>query len=468
MSRLIAISNRVSAGGGSHGGLAVALTAALNSYGGIWFGWSGEVIDSFSGQVNLSRENGLTTATVDLEEQDVEEYYDGYANRTLWPLLHYRVDLAEYERSFADGYHRVNERLAQTVVPLIEPEDLVWIQDFHLIPLGSRLRQAGIENRIGFYLHTPWPPRRLLTTLPEATELVENMFDYDVVGFQTREWLETFCEYAVHEMGARIEDDVLHRAGRAVRLLVCPVGIDADGFAQAACGEAAQAAMARVDASLVGRALIVGVDRLDYSKGLEERFLGYERFLASHQNAWNRVVLLQIAPPSRAGVASYQRIRASLEQQAGRINGAYADLDWVPIRYVNQGYGHDMLAGVYRASRVCLVTPLRDGMNLVAKEYVAAQDPADPGVLILSRFAGAAEQMQGAILVNPYSAEEIADALERALAMPLAERQERWGTMMEQLREQNVFWWLETFHEALSAAPQRDEEPRHPDGIAAE
>ncbi len=453
MSRLIAISNRVSAGGGSHGGLAVALTAALNAYGGIWFGWSGEVIEKFTGQVNLCREDGLTTATVDLEEQDIEEYYNGYANRTLWPLLHYRIDLAEYERSFADGYHRVNERFAQTVVPLIEPDDLVWIQDFHLIPLGWRLREAGVENRIGFYLHTPWPPRRLLAALPEAMQLVENLFEYDVIGFQTQEWLESFCEYAVSQMGAWIEQDTLRWEGKAVRLLVCPVGIDADAFAEIARGKTALAALEKIRTSLVGRALIVGVDRLDYSKGLEERFLGYERLLADHPEVRSQVVLLQIAPPSRAGVGSYQRIRASLEQQAGHINGAYAALDWVPIRYVNQGYGHDTLAGVYRASRVCLVTPLRDGMNLVAKEYVAAQDPDDPGVLILSRFAGAAEQMKDAILINPYSAEEMADALKRALDMPLAERRARWRAMMDQLRDENVFWWLKTFHEALSASP---------------
>ncbi|MCB5426439.1 trehalose-6-phosphate synthase [Altererythrobacter sp. CC-YST694] len=450
MSRLIAISNRVSAGGGSQGGLAVALTAALNAYGGIWFGWSGEVIEKFSGQVNLSRVNGLTTATVDLEEQDIEEYYNGYANRTLWPLLHYRVDLAEYERTFAHGYHRVNERLAQTVIPLIEPDDLVWVQDFHLIPLGKELRGSGVKNRLGFYLHTPWPPRRLLSTLPEAMVLVENLFEYDVIGFQTSEWLEAFCEYAISQMGAQIEGDVLRRGGRTVRLLACPVGIDADGFAEIARSDAAQESLNRIRESLVGRALIVGVDRLDYSKGLEERFLGYERLLVDHPEMRNRVVFLQIAPPSRAGIASYQRIRSSLEQLTGRINGAYAALNWVPIRYVNQGYPHDTLAGVYRASRVGLVTPLRDGMNLVAKEYVAAQDPDDPGVLILSRFAGAAEQMKDALLVNPYSAEEIGDALKQALEMPLAERQERWRAMMEQIREQNVFWWLDRFHKALA------------------
>jgi trehalose 6-phosphate synthase len=455
MTRLIAISNRVSAGGGSAGGLAAALTAALNAQGGIWFGWSGEVTEKFSGQINLTRTDGLTTATVDLEEQDVEEYYNGYANRTLWPLLHYRVDLAEYERSFADGYYRVNQRLAQTVLPLIEPDDLVWVQDFHLIPLGRDLRQAGVKNRLGFYLHTPWPPRRLLPTLPEAMDLVDSLFAYDVIGFQTQECCDAFCEYALAEMDAAIDGDVLKCDRRRVRLLVCPVGIDADDFAEIARGDAARKAFDRIRASLVGRALIVGVDRLDYSKGLEERFLGYERLLTHHPELHNGVVFLQIAPPSRAGISSYQRIRANLEGLTGRINGAHAALDWVPIRYVNHGYSHETLAGVYRASRVALVTPLRDGMNLVAKEFIASQDPEDPGVLVLSQFAGAAKQMQDAILVNPHSPEEIADALKRALEMPLAERKARWRALMQGLQQENVFWWFDRFREALAAAPSK-------------
>jgi trehalose 6-phosphate synthase len=452
MSRLIAISNRVSAGGGSAGGLAVALTAALSAQGGIWFGWSGEVTEKFTGQINLNRVGGLTTATVDLEEQDVEEYYNGYANRTLWPLLHFRVDLAEYERSFADGYYRVNQRLAQTVVPLIEPDDLVWVQDFHLIPLGRDLRTAGVRNRLGFYLHTPWPPRRLLPTLPEARALVESLFAYDVIGFQTQEWCDAFCEYALAGMDAELEGDILRYQGRTVRIVVCPVGIDADEFAQIARGEAARSAFDRIRASLVGRALIVGVDRLDYSKGLEERFLGYERLLSDYPELRDNVVFLQIAPPSRAGLASYKRIRSRLEGLTGQINGAHAKLDWVPVRYVNHGYPHETLAGVYRASRVGLVTPLRDGMNLVAKEFVASQDPEDPGVLVLSQFAGAAEQMKDAILVNPHSPEEIADALKQALAMPLAERKARWCSLMQGLRDENVFWWFDKFRDALEAA----------------
>ena len=458
MSRLIVISNRVSAGGGAQGGLAVALAAALREMGGIWFGWSGEVTDEFTGHINFQRRDGVTTATVDLEQQDIEEYYNGYANRTLWPLFHYRIDIAEYERDFADGYQRANERFADTVAPLIEPDDVIWVQDYHMFPLGAELRRRGVRNRMGFFLHIPWPPRRLLVTLPEAPDLVRSLLEYDVLGFHTSEWLQSFCDYARDELGGSVdEDNILTLDERSVRLVAVPIGIEAAEFAAIAARDKALETCERVTRSAVGRALIVGVDRLDYSKGLEERFLGYERFLSEHPEERKEVVLLQIAPPSRGSVESYQRIRNSLESLAGRINGAHAALDWVPIRYVNQGYPREMLAGVYRASRIGLVTPLRDGMNLVAKEYVAAQNPEDPGVLILSRFAGAAEQMTDAILVNPHSAEEIADAIRQALRMPREERVRRWRALMDGVTREDVFWWSRCVTEAIMSVPAQAE-----------
>lgn len=458
LSRLIIISNRVSAPTDSHsgaqGGLAVALAAALREYKGIWFGWSGETTEQFTGHINFQRSGGVTTATVDLEEQDVDEYYNGYANRTLWPLFHYRIDLAEYERDFAGGYSRVNDRFAATVRPLIEPDDAIWIQDYHMFPLGSALRERGCGNRIGFFLHIPWPPRRLLAVLPEAAAIVGHLFAYDVIGFHTQEWLDSFCDYAIDEMGAVLDGDQLRLGDRSVQVMANPIGIDAKEFAEASRTPTARLAYRRMRDSAVGRDLIVGVDRLDYSKGLEERFLGYERFLQAHPEERKEVFLLQIAPPSRGAVGSYQKIRATLEGLSGRINGAYADTDWVPIRYVNQGYPREQLAGIYRAAKIGLVTPLRDGMNLVAKEYVAAQDPEDPGVLILSRFAGAAAQMGvGAILINPYSAEEISDAIIAALKMPRFERIERWRAMMDNVEAEDVVWWRKRFTDALIGEP---------------
>lgn len=455
MSRLIVISNRVQApqpgtGGGAQGGLAVALNAALAEEDGIWFGWSGETSDNR--ELRFQTYGGVTSAVMDLSEQDVEEYYDGYANRTLWPLFHYRLNLTEFERDFQGGYERVNRVFGERIGPHIEPDDLIWVHDYHMIPLGWVLRQQGITNRIGFFLHIPWPPRRLLTALPDHRRMVEALFAYDVVGFQNEEWLDSFFNYVREEMDGTIDGNRVTVGGRTIAAISCPIGIEAKDFIAGAAGAVARAAQLNQLESAVGRSLIVGVDRLDYSKGLPERFAGYERFLQNHPDRRALVYLLQIAPPSRTAVQTYRDIRNTLEQQSGRINGAYADTDWVPIRYVNKGYPREVLAGIYRAARIGLVTPLRDGMNLVAKEYVAAQDPRDPGVLILSRFAGAAQQLAcGALMVNPYSAEDMADAIDKALRMPRAERIERWQAMIDNVVDEDVIWWRKRFIDALTA-----------------
>ncbi len=451
MSRLIVISNRVSApkaksASGAQGGLAVALLAALRENRGLWFGWSGEECETFEGKLDMQRKDGVTTVTIDLERQDIEEYYNGYANRTLWPLFHYRIDLAEYERTFGSGYERVNELFADAAAPLIEPDDLVWIHDYHMIPLGKMLRDRGVKNRLGFFLHIPWPPTRLFVSLPYHERLVRTMLDYDVIGFQTQEWLESFAHYIEKEMGGTVDEDGTVRCeGKTVIARAYPIGIDFDEFTEAGESVEAKQAYDQLQASTLDKKVIIGVDRLDYSKGVEERFQGYERFLVNNPERTNSVVLLQIAPPSRGEVHTYQEIRERLETQSGHINGRYADVDWVPIRYVNRGYPRNALAGLYRASAIALITPLRDGMNLVAKEYIAAQNPEDPGVLILSRFAGAAAQLQEAMLVNPYSADEISEAITRALDMDLDERKERWRAMYERTRDEDVNWWRDKF-----------------------
>ena len=452
MSRLIVVSNRVNppnpaeGGEGSVGGLAMALAAALREYSGIWFGWSGKTIPEFTGQLNMQRIEGVTVATVDLDETDYQEYYNGYANKTLWPLFHYRVDLTAYDRSFGEGYDRVNKRFAETLAPLIEPDDIVWVHDYHLIPVARELRRMGITNRIGFFLHIPWPAHQLVVTLPRHRQLVEALFDYDLVGFQTEESLQAFEGYVFSEIqGSKNANGELVAFGRRTRAEAFPIGVDAQDFAEIVQSENARKTYDRMMAHSVFRKMIVGVDRLDYSKGLEERLIGFERFLHDHPDMRREVLLLQIAPLSRDEVEAYQDLRGRLDGLIGRINGAYAEMDSTPIRYVNRSYRRDELAGVYRAAKAALVTPLRDGMNLVAKEFVAAQDPADPGVLVLSRFAGAAEEMKDALLVNPYDVEGTAKALARGLAMPLDERQERWSRMMQGLRDNDVFRWCDDF-----------------------
>ena len=463
MARLVVVSNRVGAptddSAPSVGGLAMALSAALREHGGVWFGWSGRTTDEFTGRLRLGDHQGVTVATVDLEDQDVQEYYNGYANRTLWPLFHYRTDLTAYERSFDAGYARVNAQFADTLLPLLLPDDIIWIHDYHLIPLGRELRRRGVSNRIGFFLHIPWPARRLFLSLPRHAELVKALFDYDLIGFQTRDSLSAFQDYVVQSAGGVLEVAGWARAfGRRARLGAFPIGLDAAAFAAAAVNEAALAWRERMQTSLAGRRMIIGVDRLDYSKGLEERFLAYEQFLVAAPEMQEQVFMLQIATPSRDEVPAYQEIRSRLDAVSGRINGAFATADWVPVRYVNRTYRRDELAGLYRSAALGLVTPLRDGMNLVAKEYVAAQDPRDPGVLVLSQFAGAAEQMTQALLVNPFSREEMADAIARGLAMPRAERLRRWESLMDDVTSHDVTDWRDSFVRALEATPAREPE----------
>ena len=451
MNRLIIISNRVSApmargDKASQGGLAVALAAALRESSGIWFGWSGNATDRFTGEISVQKTEGVTTATVDLEEQDIDEYYNGYANRTLWPLFHYRIDLAEFDRLFGAGYERVNQRFAATVAPLIEDGDLVWVQDYHLIPLGQELRRKGLKNKLGYFLHIPWPPHRLITALPFHRRLVESMLEYDLIGFQTNEWLESFHHYIERELGGSVEADGTIIVGdRRARTGAFPIGIDAGEFDALIETPDADVAFQTLRESAQGRKCLIGVDRLDYSKGLVERFNGYRRFLEENPDWLHKVYLLQIAPPSRGEVHTYAHIREELDELSGRINGEFAHVDWVPIRYVNQGYPRGGLAGLFRAADVGLVTPLRDGMNLVAKEFVAAQDPADPGVLILSKFAGAAEQMTDALHVNPYSKDELSDRILQALNMPKTERRARWEKLVEGVRKDDVHAWRRDF-----------------------
>ncbi|MDO8323708.1 MAG: alpha,alpha-trehalose-phosphate synthase (UDP-forming) [Phenylobacterium sp.] len=454
MSRLIVVSNRVNAptgkGDETVGGLAMALSAALREYSGLWFGWSGKTTDKFTGELNVERCDGVTVATLDLEETDLNEYYNGYANKTLWPLFHYRQDLTAYDRSYGEGYERVNQRFAETLAPLIEPDDLIWVHDYHLIPLARELRKLGVKNRIGFYLHIPWPAHQLMVTLPGHQKLVQSLFDYDLVGFQTADYRQAFEEYVLTEAKGVMVGSDLRAFGRTVKVGAFPIGVDAAEFAEMAKSERAWRTYNVMMAHTAFRSLIIGVDRLDYSKGLEERFAGFEHFLAHNPDVRREVLFLQIAPVSREGVEAYQEIRARLDSLSGRINGEYADIDWNPVRYVNKTYRRDELAGVYRAARVALVTPLRDGMNLVAKEFVAAQNPDDPGVLILSRFAGAADQLKQALMVNPNSPEEIAEALKRALAMDLSERVARWAEMFENVTREDVNAWRDAYVGALS------------------
>jgi len=459
MGRLVIVSNRVGSSlKGNEGGLATAMLAAFDQREVIWFGWSGEVTDEPSGPTRVHREGRLTRMLVDLERSDYEGYYLEFANCVLWPVFHYRVNLAEYGRERWAAYTRVNEMFAERLVPALEPDDILWVHDYHMIPLGSALRQRRVDNPIGFFLHIPFPAPEVLATLPVHEALVRALFAYDLVGFQTQKDLQAFRDYVEREAGGWSDDDgTMHAYGTSVRTGSFPISIDTRLVAARAARATSTRRAARLRDSLSDQQLVIGVDRLDYTKGLVHRFDAVERLLEGNPEYRRSVVVLQIASPSREDVPEYQRIRAELDARIGRINGRFGEPDHLPLRYINRSFRQETLLGFYRASRVALVTPLRDGMNLVAKEFVASQDPDDPGVLVLSRFAGAATELTTALIVNPFDVDQIAGALDQALTMPVEERRARYETMMAQLDGHDVHAWREGFLDAL----------QHPDRVFA-
>jgi trehalose 6-phosphate synthase len=456
LARLIVVSNRVALpsrnGSNQAGGLAVAVRTLLKRHPGLWFGWSGKIADDHD-EVALRtvRENGVSYVVSDLTAEDYQEYYNGFANRVLWPLLHYRLDLAEYVRRDLSGYRRVNAHFAAQLHALLEDDDLVWVPDYHLIPLAKMLRDRGCRSRIGFFLHVPFPPPDLLTTLPNHEWLIPQLCAYDLVGFQTESDAANFSRYLERECRLpRIGPDGFQTAERAVRIGVFPIGIETAEFHRLARRAVRAPLVREVMDSLAGRAMMIGVDRLDYSKGLAQRMDAFERFLALYPDWRGKVTYLQITPKSRSEIPEYIAMERAVSVAAGHINGSYGEAAWTPIRYVNRAYSRSVLAGLYRSARAALVTPLRDGMNLVAKEYIAAQDPDDPGVLILSRFAGAAAECGAAMLVNPYDPETVAISIARALAMPIEERRERHEELYRVIAQNDIRAWGDAFLAALT------------------
>ena len=447
MGRLVVVSNRVPAPrerGNPAGGLTVGLKDAIRGQPTLWFGWSGQVSAGTDAdpKPKSSTQAGVTYATIDLTPAQNRGFYEGFSNRILWPLCHYRMGLVEYSRDDLETYLSVNALFARCLLPMLRADDVIWVQDYHLIPLGAALRELGVTARIGFFLHTPFPPLALFGALPGAGLLIRAMAAYDLVGLQTEE-----------DRGHL--DQSLRAEAVTATTAAFPIGIDPDEFAKQAAKASRGTDLVRLTESLSGRALILGVDRLDYSKGLPQRFQGYERLLKRFPEHRGKVTFLQVAPVSRGDVAEYKALRRRLDEQAGRINGSWAEFDWMPIRYITRAIARNTLAGFHRFARVGLVTPLRDGMNLVAKEYVAAQQPTDPGVLVLSRFAGAAPELSEAVLVNPYDPDEIAEGLHLALSMPESERRARWESLNAAVHKVTAASWARDFLVALDRQQPR-------------
>ena len=455
MSRLVAVSNRISVPkrGAVPGGLAVGLLAAMQARRGMWFGWDGETAEKAGDEPSVAHKEGVTFASIDFDETEYKEFYLGFCNGTLWPLFHYFVDGFRYNDTQYEAYQRMNQRYARLLQPLLEPDDLIWVHDYHLFPLAQRLREAGVQQPMGLFLHIPFPNIEVLRVLPVYGELLQAMLAYDVLGFQTETDREAFRAAVAYVWGQQAleGDNAVTVSGRRVVTGVYPIGVDVDAIQREATESLVSEPVKRMIAGMLGRKLMIGVDRLDYSKGLVERFKAYERFLETHPENQNRVSFLQIAPLSRSDVRAYAEIRRDLEQTTGRTNGRFADTDWTPIRYLNRNFPHDVLMGFMRSALIGIVTPVRDGMNLVAKEFVAAQDPADPGVLILSTLAGAARELGSALMVNPYDSRGMAHAIQQAFNMPLAERRERHQAMIEVLRRNSISAWHTSFVSTLES-----------------
>jgi trehalose 6-phosphate synthase len=460
VTRLVAVSNRVASPRSdpkSAGGLAVGVMAALEQYGGVWFGWNGKTTQGEPGEPNFEKVGNVTYATIDLNERSYDLYYNGFSNTSLWPVCHYLLEFFRYDQREYDEYRRVNALFARKLLPVLQPDDVIWVHDYHLIPLASELRRAGVTQPIGFFLHVPFPDIEMLRVLPVYSQLIRSLCAYDVVGFHTPSDLRAFNEaVAQHDIGGIEHADRRKKdLSRKTQADVFPIGINVENCQNLATASVKNDSVKRMVNHLHGRDLIIGVDRLDYSKGLEHRFDAIEKLFDNYFEHRNNVSFIQIAPTTRSGVRAYADIRNNLERATGRINGKFADIDWVPIRYLNRAFDRPTLMGFFREARVGLVTPIRDGMNLVAKEFVASQSSDNPGVLVLSTMAGAAQELSDAVLINPYDIDSVSDSIHKALTMPLGERKERHQGMIEILKKNDITRWRTRFVDALVETRER-------------
>jgi trehalose 6-phosphate synthase len=451
---LVVVSNRVARGKASEpmtGGLAAALLPVVEKSGAIWVGSSGRVSDRVQKEpfAEVEALGAGALALLDLPAAHYGGYYEGFANSALWPALHSRSDLISVSQGDYLSYREVNAFMARALLRFQKPDTAFWVQDYHFLALGAELRNLGVTGPIGFFLHTPWPARSVIEGVPHHRELIEAMLAYDLIGFQTDDDCENFQSYLRENLGLPVRGDIVTSMHGRTRVAVFPIGIDAEKFAQYAAKSITHPDVSRLRRSLHGEKLAIGVDRLDYSKGLVNRISAFDRMWTERPALLRAVSLLQIATPSRGAIEAYGNLQDEVARLVSDVNGRHGEVDWTPIRYLNKGFSQAVLAGLYRTAQVGVVTPLHDGMNLVAKEYVAAQNPVDPGVLVLSKFAGAANELNAALLVNPHDIDGMARTIAVALSMPLTERRMRYEAMMKKLQSQTIQQWFSDFTEAL-------------------
>jgi len=430
------------------GGLVSALMPVFKAAGrGLWIAWSGTGGGRAAhARVELSADPRVTLRLVQLPERDVSGAYYGFSNRGLWPLSHYFVGRCQFRSDQWHSYERVNTLFAAAVLEELQPDDLVWVQDFHLATLPGRIRKARPRASIGFFWHVPFPEPSVFGILPWRAPLLAGMLGSDVIGFHLQSYARNFLDCVERFAGLRVDRErgTVQMPGREVRVAAWPIGIDADEFAALARRPEVELRAGRIRRQLGSAKMILGVDRLDYTKGILERLHGFERFLEHSPNFRRQVTFFQIAVPSRERVEEYRRMKREIDEAVGRISGRFTAEGWVPIRYVYQSVAQPELTAHYVAADLALVTPLRDGMNLVAKEYVASR-VHDDGTLILSEFAGAAEDLPEAVRVNPYNSDDLAEQIRYALTMPLEETRARMAALRARVQKHDIRWWLQGF-----------------------
>ena len=451
--RLIVVSNRLpEPGAAGGGGLVTALEPVLRAYRGLWIGLDGGHTQRW---IPPPAQVGYRLLPLALRERDVELYYHGLANRTLWPLCHSLLGRTEIRRDFWAAYQRVNRKFAGCLLGEAGPGDLVWVHDYHLMLVPAMLRERGFSGPVGFFLHIPFPPWELFRVLPWREALLEGLLGADVVAFQTRAYWESFLESVRRLLGCPVEGAEIHWRGRQVRVRWAPISIDTAYFEGLAGSAQTRQRVRRLRAGLNGYRVVLGVDRLDYTKGIPERLAAVELLLERHPEYHQRLAFIQVAVPSRTGLRHYRLLKRQIERMVGRINGRFCEGSWTPVRYLYRALPQEVLAAYYALADVALVTPLRDGMNLVAKEYVACRPEGGGGVLVLSEFAGAAVELEGALRVNPHDVCGVAEALHQALSLGAAEQERRVGAMKRHLRARDVRRWAAALLAELEAQRPR-------------
>jgi trehalose 6-phosphate synthase/phosphatase len=429
------------------GGLTAALDPVLRERGGIWIAWGDG--ESEIRSVELPPGEGrYRLERLPLRESELQDYYYGFSNRALWPMSHYFLNRVRYLERYWRAYQRVNKRFAEAVVRVYRPGDLIWIHDYQLCLVPRLVREALPEARIGFFWHIPWPSSEVFRTLPWDREILEGILGADVVGVHTPEYARHFRSCCRVVLGYDNDGRVVQMPQREVRVEALPIGIEAQSFAELSQTPEVRQAAEELRRQ-VGTRFILGVDRLDYTKGIPERLEAFGEYLGRHPEAHGQLTLVQIAVPSREQVDAYRQLREQLERLVGRINGAYGQAGWTPVHYITRGLGRLELVAYYLAADVMLVTPLRDGLNLVAKEFAAV---SEEGVLILSEFAGAAAEMPEALSVNPYDHDGLVRAIGQALSMPLAERRQRLECLKARLHRSDLATWTKAFLHVLEEA----------------